>query len=108
MVICGTVTLTTTGQSLATLLAALLSNTKVLPTNKRVSNLKIQWISGTSVFVMDAPATPAVGNEGYLLNTTNRLFELESHTGANQISLTDIFLGGAAGSETVAIFCDTN
>jgi hypothetical protein len=95
----------TTSVSLKTLLDTIYNFTNELPV-PRVSILKIQWVDGTITYITDrggvAVATVASTNGGFQLDTTTRVFEIDTPN-INGISLDELFLAGSGAGDTVRI-----
>lgn len=72
----------------------------------KVSILKLEWIDGT-IHIVDrgglAVATVASTNGGFQLDTTTRVFEIDTPN-INGISFDEIFLAGASATDTVKVF----
>lgn len=94
----------TTSVSIQSLLETIYDFTNALPV-PRVSILKLEWVDGT-IHITDrggvAVATVASTNGGFQLDTTTRVFEIDTPN-INGISLAEIYLAGAAATDTVKI-----
>lgn len=103
--IAATVTLTTAGQSLATLIAAATSAQK-LPTNHRVCWVSIQWNSGTIFHMVYKSGTVTLTTDsGFEFEDTEgkRVLVIAPGIGTNVLSLDEIYLAGGAGNETARV-----
>lgn len=102
-----TVTLTTSGQSIQTLLEAAGFSFGISKPVPRVSELKVQAGALTQVIqVTYKGGAIAAGDVGFTIGSAapNVLtFELRQ-AGENKIGLSEIFLSGAAGGESARIF----
>src|SRR5215510_5606555 len=107
--ICATVTLTTSGQTLRTLIDTATPGQIPTASGGRVCEIQIQALTGTFYLVFKPGSVTLTTDSGFLFqdmatDTTgahNRMV-MRAPTG-NQLSLGDVVLAGAAGGETARI-----
>ena len=104
--IAATVTLTTSGQDLYTLIEAATPGQLGTLFTGRVAEVHIQWVTGATVFhlVFKSGTVNLATDSGFQFENLDgkREYVLRA-TSHNQISLKDIYLAGAAGAETAKI-----
>lgn len=101
MITATTQALTTSGQSLRTLIDAATPGQLTTFFNNRVFEIQIQWVSGDFHLVFKSGTVSLSTDSGFQFSASDRLLTLRAPT-SNQLSIADTYLAGATGAGEVA------